>query len=126
MHGSYHGSSIDAIQIESPPLFRMAEHREQYAKALAKTIAQFLDLHYTNWQQNTKYGYNKHKHSTSKRPRKDQNIFPLILLPLTLIIVLGAGIVFMIFRTEWQAKDKYSLLGQEDEERADMRVPSTR
>ena len=47
IHGSRDGGSIDAIQIESARINRNLPERTSYAAALAQTVVNFLDTHYT-------------------------------------------------------------------------------
>ena len=45
-HSSFHGGSVDVIQIESHKKYRNNEALPEYVKALATAIKRFVDLHY--------------------------------------------------------------------------------
>ena len=47
VHGSKHGGFIDAFQIESSSTNRNQQERESYAAALARSLVNFMALHYT-------------------------------------------------------------------------------
>ena len=46
MHGSQDGGQIDAVQVESPLVFRLPGTQQAYCKALAEAINHFMDTYY--------------------------------------------------------------------------------
>jgi len=46
-HGSLHGGTIDAIQIESARPFRLSPTRARYAKAVACAVHEFVCMYYS-------------------------------------------------------------------------------